>query len=123
MIKKRRSRDMKIEAIIENDIGIIHISGKLIGSPETDDLHQSVDKCVRQGIKKVIVNLKEVEWMGSVGLGALMRDLVTVCHAGGELVVSSPSEKVRNLLKITKLNRVVKSYPDTQAAIQYFKNV
>jgi anti-sigma B factor antagonist len=113
---------MKIESKIENNIGIIHIKGKLIGTPETDDLHDSVDKFINQGIKKVIVNLKGLEWMGSVGLGALMRDLVTVCHAGGELLVASPSEKVQNLFKITKLSGVVKTYPDLQAAVQYFKN-
>jgi anti-sigma B factor antagonist len=123
MVKKRRSLDMKIESNIENNVGFIHIKGKLIGSPETDDMHESVNKFVHQGITKIIVNLKEVEWMGSVGLGALMRDWASVCHAGGELLVASPSEKVLNLFKITKLSGVVKTYPNLQGAVEYFQNL
>ncbi len=112
---------MKIESKIENNIGIIHIKGKLIGAPETDDMHERVDKFLHQQIKQVIIDLKHVEWMGSVGLGALMRDLVTVCHAGGEFVVANPSEKVINLFKITKLSGVVKTFPSVEEALQHFK--
>ena len=111
---------MKLESKIENNIGIIHIKGKLIGAPETDELHEYVDKFLNQQIRQVIIDLKHVEWMGSVGLGALMRDLVTVHHNGGELVVANPSEKVVNLFKITKLNGVVKTFPDVKEAVRHF---
>jgi anti-sigma B factor antagonist len=111
---------MKIESKQENNVGIIHIKGKLIGAPETDDLHECVDKFLHHQIKQVIIDLKDVEWMGSVGLGALMRDLVTVCHAGGELLVANPSEKVSNLFKITKLSGVVKTFPGVKEALQHF---
>ena len=112
---------MRIESKIENNIAIIHVKGKMIGSPETDELHDQVDKFLHQDIKRVIMDLKDVEWMGSVGLGALMRDLVTVCHAGGELLVANPSEKVLNLFKITKLAGVVKTFPSVKDALQGFK--
>jgi len=112
---------MKIDSRQENNVGIIHIKGKLVGSPETDDLHGRVDKFLQQQINQIIIDLKDVEWMGSVGLGALMRDLVTVCRAGGELVVAHPSEKVTNLFRITKLSGVVKTFPGISESLQHFK--
>jgi anti-sigma B factor antagonist len=112
---------MKLESKIENNIGIIHIKGKLLGAPETDELHEYVDKFLNQQIRKVIIDLTDVDWMGSVGLGALMRDLVTVHHNGGELVVANPSEKVQNLFRITKLNGVVKIFANVTEALKHFK--
>jgi anti-sigma B factor antagonist len=112
---------MKLESKIENNIGIIHIKGKLLGAPETDELHEYVDKFLNQQIRKVIIDLTDVDWMGSVGLGALMRDLVTVHHNGGELVVANPSEKVQNLFRITKLNGVVKIFVNVTEALKHFK--
>jgi anti-sigma B factor antagonist len=112
---------MKIESKIEHDIAIIHVKCNMTGTPETDELHDHVDKYLHQDIKRMIIDLKDVEWMGSVGLGALMRDLYTVCHAGGELLLANPSEKVLNLFKITKLAGVVKTFPSIKEALQGFK--
>ncbi len=76
---------LKIISREEDGIGILQLRGKLIGPPETDDLHTLVRGMLDRNMKKFVIDLTYVSWMGSLGIGALIRCLLTVRSVQGEI--------------------------------------
>jgi anti-anti-sigma factor len=66
------------------------------------------------------LNLRDVTYLDSTGIGELFGCLTTVQSHGGVLKVSSPSERVLHLLRLTKLNTVIDVMEDEAAAVQSF---
>ena len=93
---------MKFKTRIEGDVGIIVPSGKLMGYPETDQLHDEVRSMIGEGITKVVLDLHKVSWMNSMGVGAMMRCLTTLKNKEGELFLTGITEKVRSIFLITE---------------------
>lgn len=63
---------MKIKEKIENQVAILALSGKMMGGPETTELHDHIRSLLGDGIKKVVIDLSGVKWINSSGLGVLM---------------------------------------------------
>jgi anti-sigma B factor antagonist len=61
---------------------------------------------VEAGIKTVVIDLEKVRYISSSGLGLLITLLTKMKNAGGELFLTAPSEQVKKLLLITKLNGI-----------------
>ncbi len=101
-------------------ITVIDAAGSLtLGSGGTalrDLLHVLVNK----GQKKFVLNLGEVHFIDSFGIGELTRSYVTVRKQGGDLKLAHVTKKVHDLLQITKLDTLFEIHSDEQAAIQRF---
>jgi anti-sigma B factor antagonist len=111
---------MEVKEQLIGDVGVISIEGNLKGGQEVMLLHSTIKKCLDDKLEKIVVNLKGVEWMGSVGIGILICCLTAVKNAGGDLRLCSLSNKVQDLLRITKLERIFDVYPDTQKAVESY---
>jgi anti-sigma B factor antagonist len=111
---------MKIKEKIEGDVAILNVSGNMMGGPETMVLHEKVKSLGADGIKKVVIDLKEVKWMNSSGLGILMACMTTLNNGGGKLKLSSVTEKVKSLLVITQLMRIFDTYENAERAVASF---
>jgi len=98
----------------------LHVSGNMMGGPETMALHEKVKSLGADGIKKVVIDLKDVKWMNSSGLGVLMACMTTLNNASGKLKLSSVTEKVKSLLVITQLLRIFDTYEDAERAVASF---
>ena len=107
------------EKQIENSI-VLSLHGKLIGAEDVNILHLRIKRSIEQNIHQIVIDLKNVNWMGSVGIGVLICCLTTVTNAGGQMKLSRINEKVSQLLKITKLEGVFEVYPTIEGAIQSF---
>jgi len=81
-----------------------------------DVIHGLLDK----GSKRIVLNLKEVDYVDSSGLGELVRTYVTVQKQGGQLRLANLSERVQTLLKATSLTAVFSIHDDESAAIKAF---
>jgi len=68
-----------------------------------------------------VVDLNEVSWMGSLGVGGLMHDLISARNAGGDLRLARLTSKVESLFKITKLETVILIYKNVEQAIKSFE--
>jgi anti-sigma B factor antagonist len=108
---------MKIKENIENQVAILSISGNMMGGPETTALHDYIKGLIKDGIKKVVVDLKGVKWMNSSGLGVLMASHSSLQSAGGDLRLSNVTEKVESLFMVTKLVKIFKSFETTERAV------
>lgn len=111
---------MKIKEKIEGDVAVLSVSGNMMGGPETMALHEKVKSLVADGIKKVVIDLKDVKWMNSSGLGVLMACMTTMNNNAGKLKLSSVTEKVKSLLVITQLMRIFDTYENSERAVASF---
>jgi len=103
-----------------DDVYVLAIKGKLMDSPETDELHTHIESFLKRQIKKIVIDLKHVNFLASTGIGALMRCVTTVRNAGGELKFAGLSDKVRDIFAITRLNGILPVYDTVNAAVHSF---
>ena len=112
---------MKFTTGLKEGILVFALKGKIMGGPESQEFHDELKKAVNAGQRKIVLDLGEVEWMNSSGLGLLISALTTARNAGGELKLSRATDKITSLLVITKLNSVFESHSTTEAAALSFK--
>jgi len=100
-----------------DDVIVIALDGKLIGEPETTQLHNIISSAITAGKCRIVLDLKNVEWMGSIGFGIITGGLMYARSAGGDLRLSGMNKKVAKLLTITKLNCVFLTFKSVNQAI------
>jgi len=84
------------------------MEGDLIGDEVGPIIAELVSDSVEAGIKTVVIDLEKVRYISSSGLGLLITLLTKMKNTGGELFLTAPSEHVKKLLLITKLNVIFK---------------
>jgi anti-sigma B factor antagonist len=96
------------------DVTIIDLSGKLASSEDSGILKEKVTSVFFQGHKKVLINLKDLSYMDSSGLGELVSCLATARKNNGEVKLSNLGKRVQDLMIMTKLLAVFDVH-DTEA--------
>jgi len=96
---------------------IADIVGKIALAEGTMLLRDTIHDFLKQGNNRIILNLADVDFIDSAGLGELVRSLASIRSHGGQLKLVSPSENVHKLLKITKLDRVFDIEQDEASAL------
>jgi anti-sigma B factor antagonist len=86
----------------------------------SEDLVPVIRDAVAKGIDKVVVDLIELTWMNSTGLGTLMSLYSIISKAGGKTTLANPSTKIASILKVTKLDRQFSIGQSLDEAIGYF---
>jgi anti-sigma B factor antagonist len=108
---------MKLTSREQDGVVILEPKGKIMGGPDATALKESIRDYVNEDKKNVVIDLAEVDWMNSTGLGILISCLKTVKEAEGELKLSNVTDKIKSLLTITKLVTVFDAYDSTDEAI------
>jgi len=111
---------MKLTDREQNGIVILSPKGKIMGGPDASLLHDKLYECIEQKKKKVIVDLSEVDWMNSTGLGILISSYTTLRNSDGMLKLANVTDKIQSLLTITKLVTVFEAYNSVEEAIDSF---
>ena len=91
------------------------------GSPTTISIHDKVKELIEAGKVKVVIDLSNVVWMNSSGLGTMMGCLTSLKNANGDLKLSGVTEKVKSLFMVTKLITIFNTYKNSEEAIEAFK--
>ncbi len=112
---------MKLSSREQDGVVILEPKGKIMGGPDATALKESIRDYVNEDKKRVVIDLAEVDWMNSTGLGIMISCLKTVKESGGELKLSNVTEKIKSLLTITKLVTVFDAYDSTDEAIAAVK--
>jgi len=98
---------------------LLDVSGRLT-SFETGALRESISRLLKQDRKNIVLNLSELQYLDSSGIGELARVYVSVVKEGGQMKVVGLSPKVEEILKITQLYQVFPEFPSEEAALQSF---
>jgi len=111
---------MKIETRTIGDVRILDCSGKITLGEGTMAVRNTVRDILKSDGKKIILNLADVNYIDSSGIGELVSTYTTVTNNGGQLKLLNLTKKIRELLQITKLLTVFQVFNDEQAAISSF---
>ncbi len=111
---------MKISDEVKDDIVVFHLAGRVMGGNDATMFHGKLHEYIDGGKKKVIVDLKKVEWMSSVGLGMLISALTAIRNNGGELRLANITQGIHNLLTITRLVTIFDAHDSIDEAIASF---
>jgi anti-sigma B factor antagonist len=102
------------------DVTVLDISGRITLGEGNVALREIVRDLAEKGNKKIILNLVEVNYVDSSGLGELVKTHTTITNKGGELKLTNLNQRVHDLLKMTRLSAVFDIHTDEATAIKSF---
>lgn len=114
---------MKYTSEINKDVFVINMSGDLIGEDNGFALLELVNDTISQNIFKCIIDISELRYINSSGIGVLITVLTKFRNKGGELYLVNPSESVKKLLIITKLNAIFSVADTKESATEKLKEI
>jgi len=99
---------------------VVQVHGKLIGTPDNcADMHRLFKSLVDSGRNKIVVDLGETPWANSQGIGMLIGAFTSVSNVGGNLVLANVPDRINDVLAVTKLNLVFKTFDNEDLALKY----
>lgn len=101
---------------------VIELKGNVMGGEDTKEFNDLLHKLIDEGKKNIVVDLSDVKFMNSSGLGMMIGGLTTMKKAGGNLKLARVTEKIESLLIITKLITIFEFYEKVDDAIKSFSN-
>jgi anti-sigma B factor antagonist len=101
-------------------VTILDLRGRIVLGDEIDELRSAIRNLIDEGKKKIILNLADVDYIDSSGVGALVGGFTAVRNAGGELKLLNLSQKVHDVLHVTKLYTVFDIRDDEFHAVKSF---
>jgi anti-sigma B factor antagonist len=112
---------MKLSDRVQDDIVVLEPKGKIMGGPDASLLHDKLYEYIKHDKKKVIIDLGQVDWMNSTGLGILISGYTTLRNHDGQLKLINVTDKINSLLTITKLVTVFEAYDSFEDAVKSFE--
>ncbi len=112
---------MKFTTKETKGITVIELSGNVLGGPDASTLNNQLRELLDGKKMKVVVDLSDVSFINSSGLGMLIGGLTTMKNGGGELKLARASEKIKHLLDMTKLSGVFDVHDSVPSAVDAFK--
>jgi len=101
-------------------VTILDLSGRILAGDGSAALRDLVSKLISEGNKKILLNLGNVNYIDSSGLGELMTAFTSMRSQGGELKLLNLTKRVRDLMQITKLYTVFDITDDEATSIKSF---
>jgi anti-sigma B factor antagonist len=105
-----------------NEVTIVDLSGQIKLGAGSATLRETVKDLVGKGQKKILLNLRDINYIDSSGLGELISAYASVRKEGGELKLLHLTKKVQDLMQITKLYTVFHVMDDEAAAMAAFSS-
>jgi anti-sigma B factor antagonist len=120
-LTKRKGGALNFSAIIRQtgEVSIVDLTGQLT-SFASGALRDTIGGLMKQGRKKIVLNVGDLLYLDSSGVGELVNCYMGVIKQGGEMKVVGLTPKVEEILKITQLYRVFQEFQDEEAALRSF---
>ena len=113
--------NLKLSSRAVDGVTIVDCSGRITLGEGSVVLRDSIKDLLGKGQKKILLNLGDVNYIDSSGIGELVSAFTTVRNQGGELKLLNLTKKVHDLLQITKLYTVFDVKDDEASAVKSFK--
>ena len=112
---------LKIATHVVEGVTVLECSGRIVFGDEAAALREQVKDLVAGGKKQIVLNLGGVTYIDSGGLGTLVGLYTTARNAGGSIKLANLTQRVGDLLQVTKLLTVFEVYDDEIQAAHSFK--
>ena len=103
------------------DVTVIDAAGRITLGEGASTFRDTIRDFVAKSNKKLLINLSEVSYIDSSGIGEMVSGFTTVTNSGGHLKLLGLSKRVKDLLQITKLYTVFEAFDDETEAVRSFK--
>ena len=111
---------MDIRERVVNGISVLDISGKISLGEGDLQIKDRIKDLLADGQRRIPLNLGDVSYIDSAGLGSLISSYATVKREGGNLKLVNLTKRVKDLLMITKLITVFDTFEDEESAVDSF---
>jgi anti-sigma B factor antagonist len=111
---------MQIEERVVGGVTILDLKGKITLGEGDEALKDKINSLVLQEKKKILLNLADVPYIDSAGLGEIVRTYTTVSRQGGQLKLVNLTKRITDLLMITKLLTVFETFESESDALKSF---
>jgi anti-sigma B factor antagonist len=111
---------MKVSIDEKFNAAVIELKGNLIGGDNAQLFRDKIYDLIKQNKQNIIVDMSDVKFVNSSGIGILISGFTTVKNAGGDLKLASISDKVQGVLGITKLNQIFSIYNSVDDAVKSY---
>ena len=111
---------MNLEEKRQGDVLVLALSGELMGGDESKDFQDKIYNCIKEQDVQLVVDMKDVKWMNSSGLGILMAGLTTLRSSDGDLRLANVSDRVQRPIEVTKLDQVLKIFTTVEEAVNSY---
>jgi anti-sigma B factor antagonist len=102
------------------DVSVVDVAGRITLGEGSSALRDTLRDMVSKNQKKILLNLGEVSYIDSSGIGELVSGFTTVTNSGGQLKLLGLNKRVKDLLQITKLYTVFDVHEDEAGALRSF---
>jgi anti-sigma B factor antagonist len=113
------SVSIKTRAI--GDVEVVELGGRITLGEATGKVREAIRDLVSKGHKKILLNLGELKYMDSAGLGEMVGAFTTVTNQGGQLKLVNVTGRALDLLQVTKLTTIFEFYDDEETAVRSFQ--
>lgn len=111
---------MKLTQKETSGVTVIEVHGKLMGGPENSDLvANTIKSLLDNGKKHVVIDLHRTRWANSQGIGLLIGAYTSLKNAGGNLVLARVIDRIHDILSVTQLLLIFKTFATTDGAVDY----
>lgn len=123
LIPERRTTmaELDVKERQAGDVTILDMNGEVRIGEGSIALRDAIRNLSAGGKKKILLNLRGVSYIDSSGIGELIANYTTVSRQGGQLKLLNLTDRIQNLLVITKLLTVFDSYEDEAEALKSFQ--
>ena len=111
---------MKVKTTEKYEAVVLELKGNVMGGDDTKEFNELLHKFIDEGKKNIIVDLHDVKFMNSSGLGMLIGGLTTMKKAEGNLKLANVTDKIQSLLVITKLITIFEFYNSVDEAAKSY---
>ncbi len=112
---------MRIDERAVEGVTILDLHGKMLIGEGDELLREKINQLVENGTERIVLNLAEVPYVDSAGLGEIVRCYTTVSRKNGKLKLLHLTKRIHDLLSITKLLTVFETYDSEEDAVKSFK--
>ncbi|HKV40739.1 MAG TPA: STAS domain-containing protein [Blastocatellia bacterium] len=111
---------MDMRERVVDGVTVLDLSGKIVLGEGDVQIKGRIKELLGEGQKRILLNLADVSYMDSAGLGSLISSYATVKREGGQLRLEHVTARVQDLLTITKLITVFEAFDDEKEALAAF---
>ena len=111
---------VKLNARQVGDVTVLDAAGRITLGEGSSAFRDKIKELTVAGNKKILINMADVSYIDSSGIGELVSGFTTVTNSGGSLKLLNLGKRIQDLLQITKLYTVFETFEDEAAAIRSF---
>jgi len=103
-----------------DDVAVFSLSGKMMGDKLTSELYDEAKNLISKGVRKLVIDLLEVDFINSIGLGMIIACRTSIIKTGGSMKLICTSPNIEKYFKITELDQFFEFYKSEKEALESY---